>query len=162
MGLPFFDTDLMVCERLGIKNPIDQIRASFNGSFVRAQWMAVCELEKSDFAAIVATGAEVALMPGCAEKLRRMGTVIHIRRNREAIIEDLAKDDIQLIMEDKNSGTKIVMREESVKLYEKELSQYEALTDHTFENNGDENDGLESLLAIINQKRDATVVSNDL
>lgn len=153
LGLPFYDTDVMACERLGIRHVLDQIRATFNGSLMLAQQEAVLELAGLDSAAIIATGAEIALMPDCAEVLRCIGTVIHIRRDRENIFSDMANDGKKrLILRNETNGTEVVMREESVKLYAKELSQYEALANLAIDNNGSEDTGLEKLVALLNVK----------
>ena len=153
LRLPFFDTDLMTCERLGMNNPFDPIRATINGSIITAQREALCELAVLDSSAIIATGAEIALMPGCAVLLRRMGTVIHIQRKQETVLEEMANDDkVHLVWRNVTDGTEIVMREESVKLYAQELSRYEALADLTLDNNGSEDIGVEKLIALIKQK----------
>ena len=149
LQLPFYDTDVMACERLGTGNPVDQILAHFNGSFIRAQWKAVEELVELDSDAIIATGAEVALQPVCATRLRHTGTVIHIRRNPEAILAEIAKDGNQLILREETSEKEVVMQEEAVKLYSEELSQYESLADLTMENDGSEDDGFDKLIALI-------------
>ncbi|MGL4942233.1 MAG: shikimate kinase, partial [Thermoguttaceae bacterium] len=153
LKLPFFDTDVMACERLEIGNVLEQFRATLNGSFMWAQQKAVHELSELADAAIIATGAEIALMPGYAYNLRRMGTVIHIRRDREIILADMANDGKnRSTMQDMQTGTEVVMREQAVRLYAQELSQYETLAHYTLDNNGSEDVGLENLLAIINQK----------
>ena len=151
LQLPFYDTDLMAIEQLGISNPLDQFRANFNGSFMTAQLKAVYELAELDSDAIIAAGAEVALMPGSDVKFRRMGTVIHIRRKLENILADIANDGHQLVMRDMNDGTEIVMQEQAVKLYAQELPQYEALANLTLDNDGTEDEGLENLIALIKQ-----------
>ena len=152
LRLPFYDTDLMALERLGIQNLLDQFRAAFNGSLMVAQQEAVRELAELDSAAIIATGAEVALMPGCATRLSRMGTIIHIRRAPEIILADIASDSNQLILVDKTTGTEEVMRKKAVKGYAQEISQYESLADLTLENDGSEDDGFEKLIALIGQE----------
>ena len=149
LQLPFFDTDILACERLGVRNLLDQFRASFSGSIITAQWEVVDELAELDSDAIIATGAEVALQPVCAARLRRMGTMIHIRRKQETILADIAKDGKQLVLREEKSGMEIVMRAETVKRYSEELSQYETLADLTIENDGNEDEGLEKLIALI-------------
>ena len=151
LGWPFYDTDLMACEKLGIRNALDQFRAAFNGSIMTAQRAAVIELAGLNSAAVIATGAEVALMPGCATQLRRMGAIIHIRREQEHILSNMANDgEPRLVLRNNTDGTEVVMREEAVKLYARELSQYEVLADWTLDNNESEDAGLEKLIALIN------------
>ena len=91
-------------------------------------------------------------MPDCVPRLRRMGTIIHIKRNLEMVLADIANDGDQLVLEDKQDGTEVVVRERTVKLYAKEIAQYEALANLTLENNGSEDEGVEKLIALINQK----------
>jgi len=150
LKLPFYDTDLMAHERLEIRNPVDMFRAALNGSFMTAQREAVDELAELKSAAVIATGAEIALMPYCAARLRQMGTVIHIRRKPENVLVDVASGDSRLVLKNMTTGTEVVMREESVKLYAQEISQYEALADLTLENNGTEDEGLEKLITLLN------------
>jgi shikimate kinase len=152
LQMPFFDTDKMAYERLGIRNPLDHFRAVFNGSIMMAQRNVVYELAELDSNAIIATGAEVALMPDCAAKLRRMGSVIHIHREPEILLAGIANDSRQLILQE-SDGTEIVMQAESVKRYAQEISQYEALANLTVENSGSDDDGLEKLVALINQQQ---------
>ena len=152
LNLPFYDTDLMACERLGIKDPIDQLLANINGSFVIAMQKVVDEIAVFDSAAVIATGAEVALMPDCAVKLRQMGTIVHIRRKSESILTDIANGSSRFVLRDMDDGTEIGMRERTVKLYAKEISQYDALADVTLENDGTEDEGLEKLLALIKRE----------
>ena len=46
------------------------------------------------------------------------------------------------------------MQEEAIRLYAKECSQYEALADLSFENDGTEDEGLEKLLKLLENSSD--------
>ena len=154
LQLPFYDTDLMACEQLKISNPVDQFRAAFNGSIITAQIEAIDELTELNSDAIIATGAEVALIPRCAACLRRMGTVIHIRRSPEIVLADMANSsESRFVLQDVASGTKIAMREEAVRMYAQDLAKYERLSSLTIDNNGNEDTGVEKLVALINSIR---------
>jgi len=134
---------------------LDQIRASMNGTMEAAQRKAIDELVALDSAAIVATGAEIALMPRCTILLRKAGTVIHVIREPEIVLADMKKNGgSRWVMQDKDSGEEIVMRERAVELYAQEISQYNALADVMLENNGSEDAGVEKLITLI-RKRDS-------
>ena len=153
LRLPFFDTDVMACEKLGTRHVIDQIRATMNGSMTAAQQKVVDELAALDSDAIIATGAEIALMPRCAILLRKAGTVIHVLREPEIILADMRNTGgSKWVMQDKDSGEEIVMRERAVELYAQDISQYNALADVKFENNGSEDAGVEKLIALIRER----------
>jgi len=151
--LPFFDTDVMACEKLGAQSVLDQIRATMNGSMMSAQLDVIDELVALDSAAIIATGAEIALMPRCAAQLREAGTVIHVLREPETILADMRNaGGSKWVMQDKDSGEEIVMRERAVELYAKDISQYNALAVVMFDNNESEDTGVEKLVALIRER----------
>ena len=153
LRLPFFDTDVMACEKLGTQNVLDQIRATMNGSMWSAQQKVIDELVALDSDAIIATGAEIALMPRCAVQLRKAGTVIHVLREPEIILTDMRNTGgSKWVMHDKDGGEEIVMRERAVELYAQDISQYDALADVLFENNGSEDAGVEKLIALITEQ----------
>ncbi|MCL1792580.1 MAG: hypothetical protein FWG34_01795 [Oscillospiraceae bacterium] len=150
LQLPFFDTDKITMEKMGAKNPADFFRFALNGQFMLGQFKIMHELAEFEGPAIIATGAEVALMPECAELMKTMGVVIHIRREGEIAIAGLkGKGKSRLVLHNEKNGEKIDTQEKVVQLYLKELAQYEALADFAFENNGGEDEGLEKLLGII-------------
>ena len=151
--LPFFDTDVMACEKLGTRHVLDQIRALMNGSMEAAQQKVIDELVALDSVAIIATGAEIALMPRCAALLRKAGTVIHVIREPEIVLADMKNNGgSRWVMQDMDSGEEIVMRERAVDLYAQEISQYNALADVMLENNGGEDAGVDKLIALIKEQ----------
>jgi shikimate kinase len=118
--------------------------------FLTEQYKVVAELINLDGSAIIATGAEVTLMPECAKLIRNNGTVIHIRRNPELVLADLQKNGkSQFVLENVTSGKKIDMQEEAVSLYTQEHNKYEALAHLTLENNGNEDEGVDKLVVMI-------------
>jgi len=152
MKLPFFDTDAMACERLKVESAIDLFRAAFNSQFMIAQRAAIIELAELDGDAIIATGAEVALMPGCAGRMRAMGKIIHVKRKPEIVLSDLRNSGkSRFVLHDVTNGTEIDMQENAVKLYMKEYSQYEAIADLSLDNNESEHEGVQKLILLINQ-----------
>jgi len=150
LQLSFFDTDTMARDMLKIENPIDLFRTAFNGQILLAQQKAIYELAALDSPAIIATGAEVALIPECAKLMKCMGTIIHIERKLENAIDGLKNNESRLVLRNVTNGTEIDMQEKAVKLYAQELSQYEALADLTLENDDSEDEGVEKLINIIN------------
>jgi shikimate kinase len=150
LHLPFYDTDSLVRDKLPIRSPADIFRFSFTGRFLTEQHKVVAELIKLDGSAIIATGAEVALMPECAKLIRSNGTVIHIRRKPELVLADLQNNDkSRFVLHNVTSGKEIDMQEEAVSLYTQEYNQYEAVAHLTLENNGNEDEGVDKLVAMI-------------
>jgi shikimate kinase len=102
-----------------------------------------------DGAAIIATGAEVALAPECSKLIKAMGITIHILREPELAEMSLVSREHRMFLKDINNNTEVDMSKESIWLYAQERSSYEALADLSLENNGTEEEGLEKLLALI-------------
>ena len=153
MKLPFFDTDEMTVEKLKLENPIDIFRSVFNMRFISAQRAAIIELAGLEGNAIIATGAEVALEPECAGRMRAAGTIIHIKRKPEIVLSDLrSSGKSRLVLRNVTNGTEIDMQEGAVNLYMEEFSQYEAIADLVLENNGTEDEGVQKLVMLINQE----------
>ena len=147
LQIPFYDTDKMVCDR--ISHPLELFRMSLNGQFLEEQSKIIFELAKQDGAAIISTGAEVALIPECAALMKTMGTIIHIQRKPDILLAEYKKSGKRGMVMKEKDGNEIDMQEEAIKLYAQEYSQYEALADLSFENNGTEDEGLEKLLALL-------------
>ena len=81
--------------------------------------------------------------------MKANGTVIHIKRKPDILLGEFKKVGKRgMIMKEEN-GKEISMQEEAIRLYAKEYTQYEALSDLSFENNGTEDEGLEKLLKLI-------------
>jgi len=155
LQLPFFDTDTMTCERLKMKGPTNWFHMVFRGWLMAEQPKIMAELAGLNGPAVIATGAETALMPECAAIMKTMGTIIHIRRNVEIVLAALKNNDKgKFVLQDENGNdTEITMEAEAVKLYAQEYSQYEALANLTLENNGTEDEGLEQLLNLLTREK---------
>jgi len=156
LQIPFFDTDSLTVNRMNLENPFDIFRSAFNGRFMIEQLNVMNELDTHEGSAIIATGAEIALMPECVKLMKKMGTVIHIHRNPINAIDSLKNNDHRMVMsqivDGKETSLKIDMQEEAVKMYAKELAHYEALANFTLENNGSEDEGLEKLITLIEEQ----------
>jgi shikimate kinase len=138
MNMPFYDTDKMVTDKMGVVHPADIFRASFQQRFYEEQINAVIELVSLKAPAIIATGAEVALIPKCALLLREMGTVVLIKRDVQLLLEDVSKRDHRLVLRDDANGLEIDMDAKAVEEYAKEIKIYEKVAHKIFENNSDE------------------------
>ena len=152
--LPFFDTDLLAVEKMKLDHPSDLFRFSSKRRFLTEQYNVMGELAQLENIAIIATGAEAALMPECAEIMKKMGTIIHIKRKPEKLLADYRNSGKRgIIMRQIKNGEEkpeeIDMQEEAIKLYAKESIKYEELANLTLENNGSEDEGLENLIKLI-------------
>ena len=165
LGLPFYDTDDMAVKAIGGVRLFDIFSSRHTSRLYAEQINAIIELSKMEGAAIVATGAEVALIPKCVDYMVEMGIIIYIKRDIELVREDLKKTAGQRIaLKEENTGTIFDMHEIAADLYVKELSQYEEAADVTLENNGNIDEGVERLTALISagiqaEKENAVKVS---
>ena len=149
--LPYYDTDTMACNLLKLESSADIFRAAFNSRLMNAQHAAIIELAKLDGSALIATGAEIALIPECVRRMRAVGTIIHIKRKPELVLENLRNNSKRrLVLRDETNGLEIDMQENAVKLYMEEYSQYEAIADLSLDNNGSEEEGVQRLVMLIN------------
>jgi shikimate kinase len=148
MQLPFFDTDTLMIEKIKSDRLADFIRMAFNGQFLIAQKKIMTELSHHKGPAIISTGAEVALIPECAALMKKMGTIIHIQRKPEIVLEDMRKDSRKGVVMTVN-GKEVDRHEETIRLYMEDYSEYEVLADLTLENNGTEDEGLEKLVNML-------------
>jgi len=147
LELPFFDTDVMIKEKN--RDCISIMR--FDAHFRIEQEKVIAKLAESEDSAIVATGAEVALIPDCVELMQNAGVIIHIKRNVDTILEELkSAPDPRLVWEEVNTGRVLDVREQTVLAYASEIQHYEAVADYNLDNNKGEDHGVELLSIIIN------------
>ena len=152
LKFPYFDTDVMACDLLDFKSTADIFRAAFNQGFLNAQRAAINEIAKLDGNAIISTGAEVSLISECTRQMCALGTIIHIIRKHEIILEHIRKSrKSKLVLRDVTNGTEINMQENAIDLYMQEYPKYEAIADFSFDNNGSEDEGVQKLVILINQ-----------
>jgi len=155
LHLSFYDTDAMTCDRFKMKKPTDYFSMAFSGLLTAEQPKIMAELAGLDGPAVIAIGAETALIPECAATMKTMGTIIHIRREVEIVLADLKNNGKGkfVLLDENGNDTEITMEEETVRLYAQEYSQYEALADLTLENNGTEDECLEQLLNLLTKEK---------
>jgi len=151
LNLPFIDTDVMTMERVTKIYGYTPGWFSMTSDFVPQQYYTVEEIEKIEGPMIVATGAEVALIPGCVRLMDKMGKIIWLDRSLERILQDIEEDPKRgnMVMEDKDNNIRIVMEVEGAKEYAKELETYRKVFHLRVENEGTIEEGLESLLFVI-------------
>ena len=151
LNVPFYNTDKMACERM---TPEQQMRLlSFSGValFERNQYAVIVELAKLDKPAIIEACPESALIPEHVKVIKKIGPIIYIKRDMKSALAQVQKRENRMFMHSLNSGGKIDMQAEAVKLYAKECSNYEALADMILDNNGSEDEAVEKLVAIIKE-----------
>ena len=149
LELPFFDTDAMVCESLELSDPMELMIATMTGRFFQEQPPVLKKLKEHKGVAIIATGAEVGLMPECVDMMMEMGTIIYLERSADLILELIKRIPQEVIVE--YNGVVIDDRKECIVGYAKEISQYEDIADVTIDNNGSEEEGAIRLVDVIKQ-----------
>ena len=85
LKIPCFDTDLLMINKIDPNRPQDLFLMAFNGQFIVSQIEIMNKLAKKKGKAIISTGAEVALIPECAGLMKKIGVIIHIRRDPELV-----------------------------------------------------------------------------
>jgi len=150
LGIQFFDTDEIFLEKLSLSDPTDIFRMALNGQFINEQKKIMFILSKLKCSAIISTGAEVGLIPESAELMKKMGTVIHLRRNYENTLYDIEKSRKSNLVFNVN-GKVIDQHKYMLASYMSDIKIYEAVADLTFENNGTIEEGLEKLLLLLRE-----------
>jgi len=151
MQLPFYDTDDMVRDKIGEVRLGDIFNSYIHSRSRDIEREAILALAATlSNPAIIATGAEVALIPDCVEAMRNSGYIIHIKRRLDSILDDLRGSvDSRPVLVEVNDGTIFDFRERAVLAYADELPIYEAVAELTIENNGSEADGVNLLHKLV-------------
>jgi len=152
LQIPFFDTDVMVKNKLGGVAISDLFRSSFSTLFIEEQEKSIAQFAETDTPSLIATGAEVGLIPQCIKYMNNMGYIIHIKRSPDAILEfQKSNGKSGLILYNETDGTKIDMQEKSVRIYAESLLEYDEIADRMLDNNGNEDEGAEKLKVMIEE-----------
>jgi shikimate kinase len=150
LKMPFYDTDDMAVNKIGKPSVNDLFRYHYHERLREEQINAVIEISNLNDPAIVATGAEIALIYECVKTMKNVGYIINIKREVQSIIDDLKESTgSRLVLVDENNGTKINMQEKAVILYSEHLSEYKTAADLNMNNNGSEDEGVERLEFLI-------------
>jgi len=160
LELPFFDTDTMTLESLGLEDPIEFLRFRTKVRFHHGQINVIKQLQEHVGSAIIATGPEVALMPQCVSILKEMGTIIYIERSAKDIIKEVEEKErtqvhiiIHALGGSENGGAVVEKSAsvEAVKLYASEDPQYKAVADVILNNDASEDEGVNQLASVIDR-----------
>ena len=90
------------------------------------------------------------MIPGCAEVLKSIGFIIHIKRKAEIIIQKLKNSaNSRLVLVNQNDGSILDFSKKSVESFLEDIPHYEAVADFTIDNDGSEDDGVNKLVALI-------------
>jgi len=151
MHLPFYDTDDMVRAKIGVVRIGDIFNSYIHSRSRSIEREVILKLSSTlSNPAIIATGAEVALIPDCVVAMRNTGYIILIKRRLDSILDDLRGSvDSRPVLVEVNDGTILDFRERAVLAYADELPRYEALAELTINNNGSEDDGVNLLLTLV-------------
>jgi shikimate kinase len=152
LTMPFYDTDKLAYDRLDFENPLEIFLSRGAERFTAEQYAVMGELAELDGPAIIETWPESVLWPKCVELIKRMGTVIYVKRETDAAVADVKKDDNRMVLREVNTGHEIDMRAEAVKLYARDHIYFEALADLILENSGNEDDALKTLVSMIRER----------
>ena len=150
LGMNFCDTDDLAEERASAKRRLLPMSMASAALLAEEENNVTEELLKTAKLSIIATGAEVPLSARNISILKKLGTVIYIKRDPDIIIADIRENKLHsLILENMNSHKTINIRECAVTQYAECRSDYEAVADISLDNNGSEEAGLEQLVTII-------------
>lgn len=151
MQLPFYDTDDIVRGEIGEVRIGDVFNSYFHSRTRTLEREAILTLTSTlNNPAIIATGAEVALIPDCVEAMRNTGYIIHVKRNVDSILDELSGSvDSRPVLVEVNDGTILDFRERAVLAYAEQLPIYEAVAELTIDNNGTEDDGVSLLHKLV-------------
>ena len=148
--VPFYDTDEMVREEMGETRISDAFSSYAHIRFQKAQRNAIQTLANLNGPAIIATGAEIALIPECVAVMQNTGLIIHIKRDIERILDELRSSvGSRPVLVEVNNGTILDFRERTVLAFADDLPNYEVAADFTVNNNGSEDDGVGLLHMLI-------------
>ena len=149
LQISYYNTDMMTMSRIFTDEDMYYFPLAMSRLFYKEQIVVVSDLAKDDSPAIIATGAEVGLMPDCVEVMRSMGTIIHLRRDADMILEELKTKNTGGMWVDVKEGTQTSTSQKALEEYAKELERYELVADYSMDNNGSVQEGLEKLISLI-------------
>ena len=156
LKLPFYDTDQIMIDEGKLGRPYDFFRIAWNGQFIEMQKKIITKLSKERKAAVISTGAEVALIAECADLMKEMGIIIHIQRDPQTVYKDLIdgkKNTMQLYI----NGEKVDRHKELINEYMKDFECYVKLADLILDNNGSEEEGVEGLIKLLDKNKKRTL-----
>jgi len=150
LKIPFYNTDKLVYEKLKInqkKNPAGLFRNL--DRFIEEMRKIEDEYAKLEGPAIIEIHPESVLSLADIEDLKNMGTIIHIKRDLKVMLAEVKKKKGGMYVHYMNTGRIIDTQSETIRLYAKELPHFEKLADFTFNNDGNQNEGVKKLAEMI-------------
>jgi len=150
LQIPFYNTDKLAYERLKFDDPAMLLMPSGMMRLVEEKSKLLTEFAKLEDSAIIEIWPESVLRPSDVKVIKKIGTIIYIKRDTKLSIAGLKKSNTEMIFINKNTGEKMSAHAGAINLYSKESHHFEALADLTLENNGSLNEAVKKLVAIIN------------
>jgi shikimate kinase len=148
LQIPFYNTDKMVCERLNlVNNPLGLFSKLMQ--IMEEHRKLEAELAELESPAIIEVYPESVLTQLDVKVMRKLGTVIHVRRDLKTMLAEAKKKKSPIVLQYMNTGRKVDMQSEGIRLYAEELHHFEKLADLTLDNNGNKDEAVEKLVAMI-------------
>lgn len=132
LRIPFFDTDLLVEEKLSM--PIKEIVAGRGWNYFRAREKEAIQILSQKSACVAATGGGIVLARENVESLKQMGVVIWL----DAPLQDI----IKRLQEDAQNGarrpqfTDGSLIQETIKMLKQRIPLYEKAADFSLDTSG--------------------------
>ncbi|GBU24231.1 shikimate kinase [Fibrobacteria bacterium R8-3-H12] len=153
LQIPFYDTDKLAYERLNLDNPAEMFLYRNLMRIMEEHRKLETELAKLKGPAIIEIYPESVVSQPDMEALKKLGTIIHIKRDLKTMLEEAGKKKRKLVLRNMTTGHEINMQAETIRLYAEEFQHFEKLADLALDNDGTEDDAVEKLVAMIqNQK----------
>jgi shikimate kinase len=147
LQIPFYNTDELVYERLNLDNPARLF--SCLGQFMAEHRKLETEFAELDGPAIIEIYPESVLGQSDVKVLKKMGIIIHIKRNLKTMLAEAKRKKSRMVVQYMNTGHKIDMQLETIRLYAKESHHFKKLADWTLDNDGNEDNAVKKLVAMI-------------
>jgi shikimate kinase len=148
LQIPFYNTDILACERLNLDNPIELCLPSTLTRILEEKSKLLTELAKLDSSAIIEIWPESVLNPSDVKAMKKIGTIIYVKREIKDAIAGVKKSS-KTVLRDAVTGKEMHAQSELLNFYAKELHHFEALADLTLDNNGSLDEAVEKLAAMI-------------
>ncbi|MDR1649297.1 MAG: hypothetical protein LBR71_03465 [Synergistaceae bacterium] len=150
LGMGFYDTDVLAEERASKKRRLVPMSPASTELLLYEETKVLEELLKTAKRSIIAAGAEAPLGGYNISIIKKLGTIIYIKRDPDVIIADMRENKRNtLVLENMDTHEIINIRERAVIEYAKCLESYELFADIILDNNGGEDAGVEQLVAVI-------------
>jgi len=147
LQIPFYNTDKLVYERLNLDHPARLF--SSLGRFMTEHHKLETEFVELEGPAIIEIYPESVLRQSDVNIIKNIGTIIHIKRDLKNMFAEAKKKKSRLVLQDMSTGKEINMQSEAIRLYAEEYHHFERLANLTLDNDGNEDEAVEKLVAMI-------------